>query len=155
VIEHFPDVIRGGHVLASPNLRHPQIYQKTLENDRRFAYNCITSIGRGGMREVVARRKPGRKPLGPDKRSSEMLTVRVRPDVRRGLERLAKRQGHGLSREMSRAFEHWIDRHHARAAHVEALGTVVAQIAQFIEGATGRRWTEDPYTARAVAHAAG
>lgn len=52
--------------------------------------------------------KRGRKPLRPADRNSEWLTVRVKPAVRKALERFARDSGHSLSREVQQSFDRWI-----------------------------------------------
>ena len=51
--------------------------------------------------------KRGRKPMKPNERT-ELLTVRVRPDVRKALVRFARENEHSLSREVQQCFDRWI-----------------------------------------------
>lgn len=100
----------------------------------------------------MRRPKRGRQPLSPENRNSELLNVRVRPSVRRNLERLAKKRDGSLSREMQRAFDYWIEHSLRRPAHIEALGWLVMNLAPEIEKGTKKRWTDDADTAEAIVH---
>ena len=72
----------------------------------------------------MRRRAPGggRKPLKPAARNSEIVSVRIRPDERQALERLAAKHKRKLSREVQFALTNWIERHysHSRPPHIEA-----------------------------------
>src|SRR5262249_22801906 len=100
----------------------------------------------------MRRRAPGggRKPLKPDDRSSEILSVRIRPDGRRALERLANKNRTNPSREMQRALESWMERHHSGPPHIGALGEIAVQLGQFAELFTRKKWSDDPFTAQAI-----
>jgi hypothetical protein len=100
----------------------------------------------------MRRPKRGRRPLSPEDRNSELLNVRVRPSVRRNLERLAKKRGGSVSRQMQRAFDYWIERNLHRAAHIEALGWLVMNLASEVERGTKKRWTDDADIAEAIVH---
>jgi hypothetical protein len=93
--------------------------------------------------------KRGRRPADPEDRNSEVIAVRVRPDVRRGLERLAKTRKRRLSGEIQRALDHWIVAGD-RPSHSAALGRAVVWAAEVIEKGTGLSWRKDPWTALAV-----
>jgi predicted transcriptional regulator len=100
----------------------------------------------------MRRRAPGggRKPLKPADRNSEIVSVRIRPDERRALERLAGKHNRKLSREMQRALADWIERHHNRPPHIEALGWIAVQLGQYAEFFTRKKWTDDPHTAQTI-----
>lgn len=105
----------------------------------------------------MSKRARGRKPLDPENRNSELLHVRVRPEVRRALERLAKRHKGTkgtVSREMLRAFDYWITNNTGRSRlHTEALARAIAVVAKLIEDRTGRNWLNDPYAGAALCSA--
>jgi hypothetical protein len=94
--------------------------------------------------------KRGRKPTDPEHRNSEVVGARVRPDVYRGLERLAKIRKRKLSREIQRALDHWIVSGGDRPPHSEALSRALVLAAEYIEKSTERSWRKDPWTSRAV-----
>src|SRR5262245_49415648 len=94
-------------------------------------------------------KQAGRKPLDPSERNSEILNVRVRPDVRRALERIANQRGLTLSRHVQRALDQYIERS-KRAPHVDEFSTKVADLTEKVERNTGEQWTQDPFTAEAV-----
>src|SRR5262249_5517630 len=64
--------------------------------------------------------------------------------------RLAKRRKRTASQELREAIRYWIRCFRKTALHTEALGHMVALVAESVENATGRRWIDDPFTAEAV-----
>ena len=98
----------------------------------------------------MSKRARGRKPLDPENRNSELLHVRVQPRVRRALEGLAKKHKLTVSNEMQLAFEYWIKRSRVRERHIEAIGHLAAEVAEYVESTTKQHWTDDLFTASAV-----
>jgi hypothetical protein len=100
------------------------------------------------------RRAPGagRKPQGDFSGKTATLTTRITPDLRKGLEREAKRNGRSLSQEIEallrRAIQQPKDQQGAR--HNRALGFAIAQIAEGVELGTGERWRQNPWTFQAL-----
>jgi hypothetical protein len=54
---------------------------------------------------------------------------------------------------MQRALESWIERHHNRPPHIEALSVIAGLLGGHAEFFTGKRWIDDPFTAQATAAA--
>jgi hypothetical protein len=94
----------------------------------------------------------GRKPLNPEDRNSAALNIRVRPDVRRALLRLAAKRERNryLSREIQEALDSWIERRHSRPPHIEALSGIAAQLGSLVELFTRKKWSDDPFTAQSI-----
>jgi len=93
-----------------------------------------------------------RKALPAEKRRSEMLLLRVRPDLRRELKRLKDETGQSVASHVVRAIDQYLDRMQ-RAPHIERLSDQVAQLAENVERWTERKWTEDPFTAETTREA--
>jgi predicted transcriptional regulator len=105
----------------------------------------------------MARRAPrkrapggGRKPRGPYQGSSVMLAIRVRPEVKAGLERLAKERGQSLSQQAQRALTYWVDRHSEPQLHNQALADATKLVAERVEHDTGKLWLDDQFTGEAL-----
>jgi hypothetical protein len=77
--------------------------------------------------------KRGRKPLRAADRNSEWLTVRVKPAVRKALERFARESGHSLSREVQQSFDRWIMWRLAEQKSVVDLSTTEGERALFAD----------------------
>jgi len=94
----------------------------------------------------------GRKPLNPEDRNSAALNIRVRPDVRRALLRLAAKRERNryLSREIQEALDSWIERLHSRPPHIEALSSLAVSLGFSAESFTGKHWNDDLFTAQAI-----
>src|SRR5687767_8284515 len=92
----------------------------------------------------------GRRPRGPYTNNSEMLAVRVQPELKAGIADLASRLGFSTSQQVQRALRDWLRRHDPAGAHVEMLAGAVALMVCHIEQATEKKWTADTYTADAV-----
>jgi hypothetical protein len=92
----------------------------------------------------------GRKPQGEFRGNSAVLTVRLRPELRRALEQLARRRRHSLSQEMQSALKSWVGRN--PKPHIGRLAHAVTLLVEGIEQITGRRWIKDPFTGAAVRH---
>jgi predicted transcriptional regulator len=95
----------------------------------------------------------GRKPRGEFRGNSKILTVRVRPELRTTLERLAKKHRRSLSQEMQRGLDAWVGRYNDPKLHVGALAHAITLLVEAIERATGKRWHEDAFTGEALRHA--
>jgi len=89
----------------------------------------------------------GRKPKGPYQGNTKMLGVRVRPEVRAELERLAKERGWSLSQEVQRALDSWIK--WQRGPCGPALVAAVFKAVEQVEAETGEP-LDDAFTAAAV-----
>jgi hypothetical protein len=89
----------------------------------------------------------GRKPQGPYQGNSEMLGVRVRPEIRRDLEQLAATRGWSVSQEVQRALVHWID--WRRGPCGPALVNAIFKIVEQVKTETGES-LDSPFTAAAV-----
>jgi hypothetical protein len=108
--------------------------------------------------EFVARKRApggGRKPQGEFRGKTTTFTTRITPDLRRGLEREARRAARSLSQEVERrlrdSLEHpkkirkqWGD------GHVWALASLISRAVRSVELSTGKHWVTDPYTSRAI-----
>lgn len=95
----------------------------------------------------------GRKPQGEFRGNTKILTVRVRPELRTTLERLAKRHRRSLSQEIQRGLDDWIGRSTKPKPHIGALMHAIALLVGEIERTTGENWHEDAFTGKAVRHA--
>ncbi len=97
------------------------------------------------------KRKPGAgtKSKGPYQGNTAVLGVRVRPEIRAELDRLAKAKGKGwsLSQEAQRAFKSWID--HQRGPHGPALGMAISRLVEQVNTDTEKS-LDDPFTAAAI-----
>jgi hypothetical protein len=93
----------------------------------------------------------GRKPQGFSRKAAK-LTMRMEPAHRTDLERAAKKRGVSLSQ----AAQYYlrlglrIDRHRDRDPHIQALGEIVALLAQWIESKTDKHWNKDVFTSEAL-----
>jgi len=95
----------------------------------------------------------GRKPRGEFRGNTRILTVRVRPELRTALERLAKRHRRSLSQEIQRCLDDWIGRYTKPKLHISALAHAIALLVGEVERATGENWHEDAFTGEALRHA--
>src|SRR5262245_51997432 len=107
-----------------------------------------------GDQEMARKRAPGggRKPRGPFKGMSRMLTMRVTPELRAGLELAKRESGFSLSQEAERRLRDSLKRDHQRTADVLALAEAIAQVIEKVQEATGKRWQEDAFTGQAARH---
>jgi hypothetical protein len=103
---------------------------------------------------MAQKRAPGggRKPRGEFPGNSKILTVRVRPELRTALERLAKKHRRSLSQEMQRGLDDWVGRYLDPKPHVTALAHALTLLVEAIERATGKSWHEDAFTGEALRH---
>jgi predicted transcriptional regulator len=95
----------------------------------------------------------GRKPRGEFSGNSAILTVRVRPELRAALQRLAERHCRSLSQEMQRGLDAWVGQRRDHKRHVAALAHAVTILVEGVERATGKGWHEDAFTGEALRHA--
>jgi hypothetical protein len=106
---------------------------------------------------LTRKRAPGagRKPRGEFPGKTATLTTRITPKTRRDLERAAQESGRSLSQEVEHRLDGSIrrDRDHKRKRHVRALAEAVALVTERVEGATEKRWLDDPFTGDALRHA--
>src|SRR5262245_13029821 len=89
----------------------------------------------------------GRKPHGPYQGNTEMLGLRVRPDVRAELERLAKNRGWSISQETQRALDNWV--RYQRGPCGPALVNAIFKVIERVKTETGES-LDSPFTAVAV-----
>jgi predicted transcriptional regulator len=94
----------------------------------------------------------GRKPRGEYRGNSKILTVRVTPELRTALERLADKHHRSLSQEMQRGLDKWVGRNLDRKPHVAALAHALTRVVEAVERATGKSWHEDAFTGEALRH---
>src|SRR5262245_59595443 len=88
----------------------------------------------------------------PFKGKSRMLTTRITPETRAGLERAARESGSSLSQEVERRLRESLNREHKRPPDVLALAEAIAQVTEKIQPATGKQWREDASTGQALRH---
>jgi hypothetical protein len=103
---------------------------------------------------MVGKRAPGagRKPRGEFRGKTATLTTRITPKTRAALERASRNSGRSLSQEVESRLDASLrgDRNRARGSHIRALGEAVMLVAQCIERATEKNWTEDAFTGGAI-----
>jgi TraY domain len=97
----------------------------------------------------------GRKPRGEFKGKSAMLTTRITPELRAGLEREARRNARSLSQEiefrLKRSLQSKPKAGLARERdHNHALGMMAGKLAGQIESLTGMNWREDRFSHEAL-----
>jgi hypothetical protein len=80
------------------------------------------------------------------------FSTRITSDLRDALERQAKLNGHSLSQEVQQRLVASIrrDRYRDRQRHICALAEAITLAAERIEGAIGKRWHDDAFTAKAL-----
>jgi hypothetical protein len=93
----------------------------------------------------------GRKPQGISRKTAK-LTMRIMSADRTDLERAAKKRGVSLSQAAAHCLRLGlrIDRSRDRPPHIQALGEIVALLAQLIESKTKEQWNEDVFTGQAL-----
>lgn len=70
----------------------------------------------------------GRKPQGPYRRNSTVMTVRMRPDLKAAIEALAARSGHSTGQEVMMAIAAWLaQRDKEGVAHVATMADLLSQ----------------------------
>jgi hypothetical protein len=103
---------------------------------------------------VVRIRAPGagRKPEGEFQGKSATLATRITASTRAALERAAGKSGRSLSQEVEARLVLSIrkDRHKDHRTQIRALGEAIMLMAQCVERATEKHWTEDAFTGEAV-----
>jgi hypothetical protein len=92
----------------------------------------------------------GRKPQGEFRGKSATFTTRITPELRKALEREAKKNSRSLSQEVERRLVDSIQRpkileRALGAPQNRALGIVVARLAESVESTTGERWRQNPF----------
>jgi len=100
------------------------------------------------MREKKRAPGGGRKPLDPS--GSNIMIIRLPPDLLRAIDRLAKKHKRNRSDVARSAPKHWVGRHQVRTLHTEALTCAIALLADRIEQRTGKKWIEDAVTGTAL-----
>jgi hypothetical protein len=104
-------------------------------------------MARGGKRKGA-----GRKPKPVDEKQVAIL-VRVKPEIRRRLDREAARNHKTLSREVSIRLEQSLDFHKSmqqKFGNDEGLARLVAKAATGIDLTTGKRWQTDAFAGQAL-----
>jgi hypothetical protein len=98
---------------------------------------------------MARKRKPGagRKPRGPYRGNSEMLGVRVRPEIRADLEQISKERGWSLSQAVQLAIQSWI--RYRRGPCGPALVSAIFKVVEQVKAETGES-LEDSFTATAA-----
>jgi hypothetical protein len=86
----------------------------------------------------------GKKPRGNYRGNSVTMIMRVRPEIRAGIERLTKekpKHGTSMSQQAQTAMERWI--RHCERPHISVISDAVAMLAEQIEQQTGKSITSD------------
>jgi hypothetical protein len=100
---------------------------------------------------MARKRAPGagRKPRGEYPGKTETFTTRIRPEVKKGLERAAAKHERSLSQEVEFGLRFYLSGLKPssldRGSHIRALGEAVMLVAQCIERATEKHWTGRVY----------
>jgi hypothetical protein len=97
---------------------------------------------------AVKSSKRGRKRLHPD--GSDVVVLRIEPDLLSKIGRLEKKYGRNRSEEIRAALRFWVGLHRTDTQHVGELTTLIEMLVHDIERHTGKRWTNDPLTGTAV-----
>jgi hypothetical protein len=112
----------------------------------------------------MAQKRRGRPP-GSKKKPEPVVSARIRDDLLRSLERLAKEHGktrsaQTVSAEVNRALQSWVRRHETRRLPNSLLAYTIGRLADDIERLTGKSWMDHPptrevvreYVGRLIAH---
>jgi len=97
----------------------------------------------------------GRKPLSADRARSAKVMVRLKPDLQRVLDNLAKRNNRDLSKEIRDALYYWVYRSARPQLHVGSLTSLIEMLVTQIEEFTEKRWIDDPRTGATVSKLVG
>jgi len=97
----------------------------------------------------------GRKPLNPNKAQSAKVMVRLKPELQRAIEGLAKRNNRDLSKEIRDALYYWLYRSGRPQLHIGSLTSLIEVLVTQIEEFTDERWLDDPLTGTAVRELVG
>jgi len=81
-----------------------------------------------------------------------MLTTRITPEIRAGLESAARESGTSLSQEVELRLRDSLRREHKRPPDVLALAEAIAQVIEKIQQRSERQCREDAWTGQAVRH---
>jgi hypothetical protein len=93
----------------------------------------------------------GRKPRGPFKGNSTVMSIRVRLDTKAELEALAARHKHSTAQEVQSALKRWVRRHDR--PHLNEIGDALALLAEEVERRTNQDITTDGFASRSFAEA--
>jgi hypothetical protein len=93
-------------------------------------------------------RKRGRKGLHPD--GSDVVVLRIEPDLLEKIGRLAKKHGRDRSKEIRAALRFWVSLYRKDTLHVGELTCLIEMLVHDIERRTGKRWIDDARTGNAV-----
>jgi hypothetical protein len=96
----------------------------------------------------------GRKPKGEFAGKTATITTRVQPDTRDALEEAAQASGRSLSQEVEFRLKAGLRKPTQAERRNQALGHAIGFMAEELEKVTGRIWLDDPFTGRALWHAA-
>jgi hypothetical protein len=105
------------------------------------------------MRKKTRAPGGGRKPLDPS--GSDIVMIRIRPKLRRDVERLAKKYGLTRSGLIRSALGYWVGRSQLSTFHTEQLASAIVVLANWIERRTGKKWIEDAVTGVALREQVG
>jgi hypothetical protein len=95
----------------------------------------------------VAKRGTGQTPRGPYKGNTETLGVRLRPEIKEELQRMAESNGWSVSQIAQKALRSWID--HQRGPHGPALADAMFKVIERVKAETGES-LDKPFTAAAT-----
>ena len=98
------------------------------------------------MTKKARRRAPGggRKSLSPD--GSDVVMLRIEPDLLKKVERLAEKHRRDRSKEIRAALRFWTSIYRKETVHAAELATLIEMLVLDIERYTGKRWMDDPAT---------
>jgi hypothetical protein len=94
----------------------------------------------------------GAKPKGPFPGKSATLTTRITPDTRAELKRSASEQNRSLSQEVEFRLRDFA-KQNQRPPHIRSLADAISLLVATVELRTGKRWSNDCFTADAVQQA--
>jgi hypothetical protein len=97
---------------------------------------------------AVKSSKRGRKGLHPD--GSDVVVLRIEPNLLSKIERLAGKHRQDRSKEIRAALRFWVGLYQQDTLHVGKLTGLIEMLVHDIEKRTGKRWIDDPLTGTAV-----
>src|SRR5262249_17391558 len=140
-----------GFFLGNLGLIPAKPYHVAFDLATQAGYFCTTRIS-GDAQMAATKRAPGggRKPLPRDRAQSAKLMVRLKPDLLRALDNLARRNDRSLSAEIRDALYYWLYRSGRPHLHIGSLTALIEVLVNQIEEFTDKRWLDDPLTGAAV-----
>jgi hypothetical protein len=97
---------------------------------------------------VAGKKKRSGRPVMGAVAKSATFTTRVEPAVRRGLDEIARRRGHSVSKVAAELLSKGLAKP-AGSPHNRAIACAINLLAENIERGTGKSWRRDPWTAQA------